>query len=200
MEETTLELVRNYEAASFLFTNGAFRSPFMDFLMWWVSNRFVWIPLYLFFILRVYKSYPKNFWLFVVFCALLIVFNDQLSNIFKDGFERLRPTRDESLSDLVQTVNGYRGGRFGFFSAHAANSFAVAMMVTMLCYNQFKLIFPIAFMYAILVSFSRIYLGVHYPSDVVVGALIGIFSGWIFSILFIKLYYRLLNGKWKVES
>jgi len=195
MEETALELVRNYEAASFLFTNGIFRNPIMDFLMWWASNRFIWIPLYVFFVWKIYKSYPKNFWLFIIFCVLLILFNDQLGNVFKHGFERPRPTHDALLGSLVETVNNYRGGRYGFFSAHASNSFGVAMMVTMLCYDKFKPIFPIAFGYASLVSFSRIYLGVHYPSDILVGAMVGILSGWIFSISFVKLYNYLLMRK-----
>ncbi len=190
-----LELLKNYETGPFLFLNEGFRSSFMDSLMWWASNRFIWIPLYVFFTWMVYQKYPKNFWMFVIACALLILLNDQTCNLFKLGFERLRPTRDPDIGAFVDTVKGYTGGKYGFYSAHAACSFAVAMFAVTLRDDIYKLMIPIAFGYAVIVSYSRIYLGVHYPSDIVTGVIVGTFTGWLFAEWYKRLYNYMLNKK-----
>ncbi|MCD7972532.1 MAG: phosphatase PAP2 family protein [Candidatus Azobacteroides sp.] len=190
-----LELIRDIEAGSFLFLNGYFRHSALDFIMWWASDRFIWIPLYIFFLWKIYQKYPKHFWLVIISCSFLILLNDQLGNIFKYGFERLRPTHDLLLGKLVNTVKGYQGGKYGFYSAHAANSFAIAMFVSILKRDEYTLFLPLAFSYATLVSFSRIYLGVHYPSDIVTGAFIGIVTGWFFAVLYLKGYGYLVDRK-----
>lgn len=195
-----LELLKESEAQSFLFMNESFRHPVVDFIMWWASSRFIWIPLYIFFLWRIITAYPKFFLLLVVSCTLLILLNDQMGNVFKHGFERLRPTHDGDLGPYVNIVNDYRGGRYGFYSAHAANTFALAMFVVLLCRKEYKFMMPIAFGYATLVSFSRIYLGVHYPSDVVTGAVIGLFFGWLFAHLYVKTYEWSFNRKFVLQE
>ena len=189
-----LELITNCESGPFLFLNGYFRSPVADVIMWWASNRFIWIPLYAFFLWMIYKKYPKNFWMLIIACALLVLVNDQLANLFKSGVGRFRPTHDPVIGKLVMTVNNYRGGKFGFYSAHAANSFAVATFVSTLRNDAPKSIIVPAFSYALLQSFSRIYLGVHFPSDIAVGMTVGVFTGRLFAELYLKLYRYLLNS------
>ncbi|MDR2475650.1 MAG: phosphatase PAP2 family protein [Bacteroidales bacterium] len=178
-----LDQVRDYESGIFLLANSP-HTPFLDIIFLWASNRFIWIPLYVFFLWMLYRKYPKNFWMILIACALLITVNDQLCNIVKQGVARLRPTHDTAISPFVQIVGEYRGGKYGFFSAHAANSFAVATFVVCLCREKYRLLLPIALGYAMLVSYSRIYLGVHYPSDVLAGATVGITTGWLLALLY----------------
>ena len=181
-----LELIKNYETGAFLFLN-SFKNPVADFIMWWVSNRFIWIPLYIFFLWAVYKKYPKNFWMLLIACALLVSVNDQLCNLFKSGVGRFRPSHDPDIGKFVLTVRDYYGGKYGFYSAHAAISFAVATLVSTLRNDAPKIMIT-AYSYALLHSFSRIYLGVHFPSDIVTGMTVGIFTGWLFAELYVKLY------------
>ena len=99
------------------------------------------------------------------------------SNLCKPYFMRFRPTHDPMIMYMVDTVDNYRGGLYGFISSHAANTFAVAIYITML-FKDFRVSFSM-FVWAMITSFSRIYLGVHYPGDVVCGALAGIIIGLI---------------------
>ena len=103
---------------------------------------------------------------------------DQISvKVFKEGFERLRPSHNPEIKDLIHTVKGYRGGQFGFVSSHAANTFAMAFFTSKLFRNRYYSWF--IFIWAAVVSYSRIYLGVHYPLDIIGGALLGMLLGYL---------------------
>ena len=104
---------------------------------------------------------------------------------------RLRPTNEEHLQGLIHTVNGYTGGMYGFYSGHASNSFAIAMFLIVSVLKGRKYIIPVALIYAILTSYSRIYLGVHYPGDVITGMLAGSLLGAGFAYA-----HKLLRGKY----
>jgi undecaprenyl-diphosphatase len=109
----------------------------------------------------------------LVCIALTILLADQITSTFmKPFFSRLRPTHDPELENLVHIVNGYRGGKFGFASSHAANTFGLAMFVFLLFRNRSKHVAWI-FLWAAVVAYSRIYLGVHYPGDIIVGGFVG---------------------------
>jgi undecaprenyl-diphosphatase len=95
----------------------------------------------------------------------------------KPFFKRLRPSRDPALKELVHTVNGYKNGKYGFASRHAANTMGIAFFFWLLFANRYRWIW-ILFIWATVVSYSRIYLGVHFPGDILVGMLIGILSGY----------------------
>jgi undecaprenyl-diphosphatase len=106
------------------------------------------------------------------------VFADQITTTgMKPFFKRLRPSRDPALKELVHTVNGYKGGKYGFASSHAANTMGIAFFFWLLFANRYRWIW-ILFIWATVVSYSRIYLGVHFPGDILVGMLIGILSGY----------------------
>jgi undecaprenyl-diphosphatase len=113
----------------------------------------------------------------------MIVVSDQLCNFAKYSVMRLRPTHDPHLQDLVHTVNGYKGGMYSFYSGHASNSFTVAFFIISILKEKRHYIFPVALSYAIITSYSRIYLGVHYPADILTGAVIGILLGTLFANL-----------------
>ena len=179
-----LEQELQLERGLFLFLNGT-HSSFWDNVMYTYSYRFTWIPFYLcFFFIFVYKKNWKEIVLIFLAIGLVILLCDQLSSgIAKSFFHRFRPTHHPDFKDIVHTVFNYRGGRYGFFSGHAANSFGFATLIAFLFRN--KILTATMFIFAIITAYSRIYLGVHFISDVVVGMFVGIFFGWFVYELFI---------------
>lgn len=162
----------NLDKSLFLVLNG-WHSPFWDFVMYWLSDRFIWIPLYAFLLLLIIKKYKKQAWIVIISVILLIVLTDQISTFLKNAIERPRPCHNLSIQGLVYTLNGNCGGSFGFVSSHATNSFGLATMILLLFHGKIKLIGLIMIIWASLVSFSRIYLGVHYPLDIAGGFILG---------------------------
>ena len=147
--------------------------------MYYSTATLFWLPLYLFLIFLIFKIYRKDGWFILLGAAITIVLADQITTSFmKPFFARLRPSQDPGLQGLVHLVNGYKGGLHGFASSHAANTFGTALFVWLVlrpCYQKAGWIFA----WAIFMSYTRIYLGVHYPGDILVGAVIGLGCGWI---------------------
>jgi undecaprenyl-diphosphatase len=159
----------------FLFLNGL-HNPFWDTIMWYISAVKTWIPLYAVILFFVFKKMKWQGFIAVLFFALLITFADQGSvKLFKNVFERLRPCHNPEIQHLVHTINGKCGAQFGFVSSHAANTFALAMFSSLFFRRRWVSIS--FFVWAAVVSYSRIYLGVHFPFDVIGGALLGAFIG-----------------------
>ncbi len=177
----------------FFFLNGLHQN-WLDAPMTLVSNRLVWIPLYAWMLYLLYKKYGKGTWI-ILLCAIgLILFSDQTANVFKEIVQRFRPTHNPAFGHLVHTVNEYRGGTYGFFSGHATNAFAL-IMFSLLLLKPSKTYFKIILIsYACITSYSRIYLGVHYPADIFVGALCGIGLGFLFTN-----FTKVLLQKWNIK-
>lgn len=151
----------------------SYHAEWLDSIMMYVTETLVWIPLYLIIAFFIFKVYGKKGILILVCIALTILLADQITSSFmKPFFARLRPTHDPELENLVHIVNNYRGGKFGFASSHAANTFGLALFIFLLFRQRTRHVLWI-FVWALLVAYSRIYLGVHFPGDILVGALVG---------------------------
>lgn len=147
--------------------------------MVYVSSKLFWLPLYIFLLYLIYIKFGKKTWFVLVFVVLLILIADQLSvHAFKNVFQRLRPCHTPDLLLVVHTVEKC-GGQFGFVSSHAANSFALAFFISALLKSSYKWLPWVMFAWAFLILYSRVYLGVHFPGDVLAGAILGILVGWI---------------------
>lgn len=138
-----------------------------------LTDKWSSIPLYAVLLFLIFKRFGLKGTLYtLVFVALLITATDQLANVFKHGFERLRPCRQEGIMEQARFI-AVRCGSYGYFSAHAASSMALAVFVGLLLKSRFKWVFPLLLVWALLVGYSRIYVGVHYPGDVLTGFVIG---------------------------
>ncbi|MBE0663262.1 MAG: phosphatase PAP2 family protein [Bacteroidales bacterium] len=167
-----IEFLKNIDTQLFLFFNG-FHNPFGDFVMYWLSDKYIWVPLYAFLLYLLFRYYGKKAFIFMVLVALLITISDQVSvHFFKNVFLRLRPCHEPALEGMVYTL-GRCGGKYGFISSHASNSFAIAVFMALLLWNKVRTVAIIMLIWAAMVSYSRVYLGVHYPGDVLVGGMVG---------------------------
>jgi undecaprenyl-diphosphatase len=167
----------------FLAINGL-HNGFFDLFFHWYSNKWIWIPFYIFLLYFIVRDYRKRSWFILIGIALLITLSDQSSvRLFKDVFERLRPCHEPLLEGMVHIVNNKCGGSYGFISSHASNSFAVVGFLWIVYPKKLNILKIVLVVWALLMIYSRVYLGVHYPGDVLAGAVwggaLGLGLGWI---------------------
>lgn len=180
-----VEKVLDYERDLFFMLNGS-DSPFLDRFMWLYSGKAVWLPLAAFIlIVLLYKKKWRESILILLAIVLVITLCDQFaSHVCKPIFTRFRPTHHPDFMDQVQTVFNYRGGKYGFISSHAANAFGFATFMSLLF--RYRLFTWTIFLWSALTAYTRVYLGVHFISDIVPGAIAGVFFGWLVYYLYIK--------------
>ena len=173
-----IEALDNLDKQLFYFLNGLHHAS-LDPLMFAISGKILWIPLYIFLVYLIVKEWKKRWYVPLLAVGLAIGASDIIcSQVLKPTTERLRPTRDPEMQDKVHKVNGYRGGMYSFASSHASISFAISLFFHFLFRRKHSWTW-LLFIWAIIVAYSRIYLGVHFPGDIIAGALIGMGFGWL---------------------
>ncbi len=186
-----LESLINTDQSVFFFLN-KIHSPFWDVMMSLFTRTEYWILFFLFIIFYILKNYRVKGLIILLLLALGILISDQFSVFIKETVQRLRPTHDPAIQNVVHYVIR-KGGEFSFFSSHASNTFTVATFLSLIFRNKnFSLII---FLWAIVTSYTRIYLGLHYPGDILTGWLFGILlGGIIYQLLtFIEVHFLLLR-------
>lgn len=179
-----IEYLKSIDTNLFLFLNGCHNS-FFDPIMFWLSHKLVWIPMYLLIIFLIIRRYKMQGLIMLLFIIITIALCDQTaSGLLKNTVQRLRPSHDPAIMNLVHLSKAGPGGLYGYASSHAANVFGLATFLFFALDNKFNYLKYWLFIWAILVAYSRIYNGVHYPGDVITGVLIGIGYGYLLAIAY----------------
>ncbi len=172
-----IESLERIDRSIFLALNGL-HSEGMDSIMYLVSHKLFWVPFYLLLFIVIQRRYGwKGLGYFALAAALTITLCDQLSSsVFKPYFARYRPCNNLDLVDIVHTVRGRCGSGYSFISGHATNFFGIATLASLtLGVRKYTILL---LLWAALIAYSRVYLGVHYPADITIGALLGILIGY----------------------
>jgi undecaprenyl-diphosphatase len=158
----------------------SFHSPALDVLMWYLSETWPTVLIVLMAAWLVHRKFSlKKAVEFIVGCAMVVACSDMTANLIKHQVKRYRPTHNLEIKARVYTYNNYSGGKYGFVSGHSANTFAVVTFIYLSLYWTRKKYRLLLYIYPVLVVYSRMYLGVHYPSDIATGMLIGLFFGFV---------------------
>ena len=185
-----METLKHIDQSLLLFLN-SFHNDFRDKAVTIFTSIEIWIPFYLLIIYFIIKTYKKNAVYILILIGLSIVVSDQFSGLIKETVQRFRPTQDPVLGSMVHNVYN-RGGAYGFFSAHAANTFTLAIITAKLFKNYIYTV--LIFTWAILVSYTRIYIGLHFPGDILTGWIWGFLAGWGFYQLMVIVQKRYFNA------
>lgn len=189
-----LERIIELDHQLFLFFNNLGNSSWDPFWLL-VTDKWTAIPLYVFLLYLIFRKFGvKGAIITAILIALLITVTDQLGNVFKDFFERPRPCRQEGVMEYARFV-AERCGRFGYFSAHASNSMGVAIFISIILKKYYRSLIFFLIGWSLLVSYSRVYLGVHYPGDILTGMLVGVIFGVLFSLL-----HKYLMARFRVPA
>jgi len=180
-----LQKILEVDKEILLFLNG-FHSPFWDTIMLMVTRKETWIPFFAIIIYFIIKNYRGKAVLVLFFMALVVLLGDQFSGLLKENIQRLRPVHQPEIEHLVHNVLR-KGGLYGFVSSHAANGFAIFAFSTRIFRN--RTYWVLLLFWAVLFSYSRIYSGVHYPLDILGGAVLG----WGIGVLLYQLMILIEN-------
>lgn len=171
----------------FSILNSQWTNPFFDLVLPYFRDSVFWAPLYLFIVVFIGINYGKKGWWWSIGFVCTVAVADMVSSrIFKEGFERLRPCHDPEMIGQVRLLLKYCAGGFSFTSSHAANHFGMATFASVTLYPTFRRWIYLSYLWAIFICYAQIYVGVHYPLDVLGGAGIGVLAGLLTAYLFNK--------------
>lgn len=191
-----MDSLSSIDSRLFLFLNGL-HTDWMDKVMVHVTDMWVWLPFYLLLLFWAAKQYGKRCWWIILAVGIVVLCSDQLaSHVCKPLFQRLRPCYNGDFQELIYLPKGMAGGKYGFVSSHAANTFAIAAFLTPALRNYRPWPAITLYFWAFLSSYSRIYIGFHYPGDILCGALLGLLVGMILWKVFQIIVVRKV---WKSE-
>ncbi|WP_374163306.1 phosphatase PAP2 family protein [Arcticibacter sp. MXS-1] len=183
-----LEQLLQFDHRLFLGINQGLANPFFDWLMPLLRNKYFWSPLYLFLIVFLVRNYKKNGVICIFFLLLTFAIADFFSaSMLKPLFERLRPCNEPGFQNDIRLLVSCGSG-FSFPSSHASNHFAIAMFLSTVFSKRWKPLLPLALLWAFAISFAQVYVGVHFPIDVTVGAILGCTVGYVTGTIFSTTY------------
>ena len=195
-----MEYLQLLDKELFLFLNGM-HNAFFDPIMYWLSNILIWVPMYVMIIIFIIWRYKmRGVWMIIFLIAALALCDQTASHLLKNVVQRLRPSHEPALAGLVHLSKAGPGGLFGFASSHAANSSGLAIFLWFALDNRLKIMKYWMLIWAILVSYSRIYNGVHYPADVLAGWVIGMTYGYFMAKAYFIWNDYLFKRKHKKEK
>ena len=175
---------------AFEFVNDHFHNSFLDWFLPLMRNQNTWIPLYLFMLIFVVANYKKNGWWWVLGIALTVFASNYISsNLIKENFFRLRPCHDPELASKINFLIGYKPRSSSFTSSHATNHFAIAAFIFVTLKQQIGKIVWLFILWAAIICFAQVYVGVHFPLDVICGGIIGFLFGYLCATSFNKRYF-----------
>lgn len=188
-----IDFLESIDRQLLLLING-WNSPFFDSVMWFISGKLTWLPLYAVLLWLVIRKAGRYWWVVLIGIGLTVALADSISvHCFKNVVMRYRPTHNLELEGVLHIVNGYHGGWYGFVSSHAANTFGVATFICLILKHKAAWIGLMA--WAALVCYSRVYIGAHYPADIACGGLLGAACGYAAFRLYQWLCNKLSTSK-----
>lgn len=179
-----LEDLKQFDTELFLAINGK-HNAFFDTIMYWASDKLFWIPFYaviVFFLVRIYKKF--TIYILLAITVTITLCDQTASGLLKNLVKRFRPSHEPTLAGLVHLSEAGPGGKYGFVSSHSANAFGLVTFLFFLLPAKYNWLKIILLFWALLVSYSRIYNGVHYPFDILGGAVVGVLSGSLIWVIF----------------
>lgn len=186
------DYLKHLDVLVLVFIN-SLHTPFIDDCMLFATHRYTWVPLYIIIVLFLFFKKKKEFPIVLLFIIGSIVCADLFaSSLMKPLFHRLRPCHNQEINSLLYLIKGTCGGTYGFISSHAANTFALATFLFLFLGKEYRWV-ELLFLWAAIVSLSRVYLGVHYPADIAVGALSGILIALLFYFIYTKVRTNINN-------
>jgi len=189
-----LDQLLHFDHQLFFAINHGLSNPFFDWLMPLLRNKYFWSPLYLFLIIYFIRNYGRTGLMLIGFMLLTFALTDTVSSrLVKFIAERPRPCNDLVLKTQVISLVDCGTG-YSFPSSHAANHFGLAMFLILVFYRKWEWILPVGLIWAASISFAQVYVGVHYPSDVIAGTILGCLTGYLTGTIFLKIQRK--NG-WK---
>jgi undecaprenyl-diphosphatase len=170
-----IDKILSIDTELLIFLNGLGSARY-DSLWSIITQQLNWTPVFLILLYIIYKKLGAKQTLYLLLAiAVLVAFTDQVTNLFKNGFQRLRPCSNPEINTIIRVVQSRTS--FSFFSGHASNSMAVTVFIYSVMRSQYKYMY-LLFLWPLIFAYSRIYLGLHYPIDILSGYLFGIFSGY----------------------